>query len=165
MEIFLFIVMLFWTVGGAILINKSTEAGGFDWIKAHLRFSWMAYLLFSTAIILCQSFVWRFVVNIHEQGNDWYYYVLFFVLGGLIFCGYFWFAGKTYKSTQKRAEKSDSKTANVEQTEIEVGTLVKKQITVAKNVGDNLCLHQRPASPSFRVIPRRGISRPSLEGP
>jgi hypothetical protein len=102
MEIPFFIIMLIWTVGGAILINKSTESGGFDWIKGHLRISWMAYLSCSTAIILFQPLVWRFVVNTHKQWSNGIFYILCFIFGGLIFVGYFWFADKTAKSAQNK---------------------------------------------------------------
>jgi len=104
MEIFLLIFMLFWTIGGAILINKSTEAGGFDWIKVHLRISWMIYLSLSTVIILFQPLVWRFVMDTHAHWNHWWFYPLCFLLGGTLFCVYFLFADKTTKSAQQQAQ-------------------------------------------------------------
>ena len=107
METILLVLTLIWTVGGTILINKSTESGGLDWIKAHLRISWMAFLSFTTVLILCQPLIWRTVVSTHEQWNNKpLFYALCFVVGGLIFCCYFWFADKISPGIKKEAEKT-----------------------------------------------------------
>lgn len=121
-------MMVIWTIGGGILIGKSTEAGGFEWIKSHLCISWMIFLSFTTVFVLIQPFVWRFIVSTHEQWNNRYYYLLCFLIGGLIFCGYFYFADRTAKSASKKSSGVLSALSPNSPTAAEIAKAVKEEI-------------------------------------
>ncbi len=97
------IIGLFVGVGGGILINKSTEAGGFEWIKDHLRITWVIYLILLSSLFFSDSNILEIAMNLYGKWNKTGYLVCF-IFGGLLLCGYWYFAGIISKSAERKSK-------------------------------------------------------------
>jgi hypothetical protein len=78
-----------------VVINKSTE-GRFEGIKPHLREIWTALAAFFSPYFLWKPAALEVAVQARQQFSSPLSYIAVWIIGGLLFCGYYWFAGKMF---------------------------------------------------------------------
>lgn len=83
-----------------VLVNKSTEHGRFDWIHPYLRQIWTAIFVFYSWYVIHTNSTHPVLMWIHMNTKPWLAYPLLAVLGSVLFCGYYWFAGKVFTLAQ-----------------------------------------------------------------
>jgi hypothetical protein len=92
---------------GAILINKSTEGGKFDWVKPYLRESWFAIAVIYTMIALWQergvAVAMKLKISPTSGG-----YIVAACSGALLLSAYWWAIGWTLGSTTASASGAPS---------------------------------------------------------
>src|ERR1700692_2493541 len=81
-----------------VVINKSTEGRGFDWIRPYLREIWTGLAAFFSLYLLCKPGVVEVSVKLHKYlaGTPALGYLASAVIGASLLCGYWWFTGKEF---------------------------------------------------------------------
>jgi len=111
MELFIAIIKIGLSVGGGIVIKITTDNGRFEFIKAHLRLTWIVFLIFVLFLFVSDSHIWEIIMAINKQyllfKPLWFKYGVCFIVGGLILCGVYWLSGKiTGSNTQGKKTSS-----------------------------------------------------------
>lgn len=92
-----------------VLVNKSTEDRGMDWIKPYLRHLWTAvFILLSYYYILRKPIVEEMAMRLHQQldkSSSVWGYVICAVCGAMLLCAYWWFAGKVFTPVKNKQPK------------------------------------------------------------
>jgi hypothetical protein len=92
------------TVVLPVIINKSTEGGRFNWAYPHLRRLWTAIFAFYSFYILQKPGALEIIMKAKENldtTSPILGYAVCAVVGALLLCGYWWFAGKLFADSHK----------------------------------------------------------------
>ncbi len=83
-----------------IIVNKSTEGEGFDWIKPHLREIWTALFILYVLYGHSRPSAQGIAMTLHQSSiKPWIGYAVMGALGCGVFSGYWWFTGTIARST------------------------------------------------------------------
>jgi hypothetical protein len=77
-----------------VVINKSTEGKRFDWLHPHLRIVWTVLFVFYSWYLLTQPRAQEVLMWLHQTRKPILAYPLLALVGAILLCGYYWFAGK-----------------------------------------------------------------------
>jgi len=87
-----------------VLVNKSTERGRFDWIHPYLREIWTLVFVFYSLVLLSQPRAQEILMLLHKYPFV-VQYLLLWLIGGLLLCTYYWFAGQIFQ--ESKGDKKD----------------------------------------------------------
>src|SRR5664279_1194924 len=81
-----------------VVINKSTDGRGFDWIRPYLRQIWTGIAAFYSLYLLCEPGPVGVFMKLHKYAAETpaLGYLASAFLGATLLCGYWWFTGKEF---------------------------------------------------------------------